>query len=654
MAHVTVGVLGHVDHGKTSLVRALTGIETDRLREEKERGLSIVLGYAWLESEKGVIDFIDVPGHEDFIRMMIAGSTGIDYTLLLVAANEGIKPQTEEHFNIAGFLGIHNGLVVITKSDLVSRSKRAQVRHEIRNFTEGTFMRGAQIVETSIDDERSIGNLRGMLEKQLLNPTERKNIGKCYLPLDRVFTMAGFGVVATGTLRNGDLADGQEVEIMPRDSRERRVRIRRLQVHNQPETTAHPGQRVAVNLRNVNREMIARGDALVSPGYLRPTRLLDVELQLVDRLPRLPKYGEAVRVLFGTCEVSAQLRILGHKRLEPGSTCMAQFVCRRDVAAPVGERFIVRAMSPVTTIGGGRILDNAPVKHRRSDQDVVTRLQSLASNNAAEVIQALVHSAGSRGISMAELSAAANIPRDEPGRLLDEAKIVFVQPQQVMSKFAFDALCDETLTEIGRFHKENPNRTGQPLSELRSRLRGDVDEVVFRFFIEYLDSHDLVRTNKNIIRLSEFNPLRSLDVKEQKLAEEIIESFKSGGLKPPELAEVLQDDPGRKRLYHLLTETGELVPIHNRVVKSPPDKRDSGGYRAIVFHRLAIKGMVRKLEQAYPAPDTFTVADVRKLVDTSRKFAIPLLEHLDSLRVTLRVGDKRKLLPNFRDAEFRE
>ena len=295
-AHITAGVSGHVDHGKTSLVRALTGMETDRLREEQERGLSIVPGYAYLESERGVIDFIDVPGHEDFIRMMIAGATGIDYLLLTVAANEGIKPQTREHLHIAELLGVGKGLAVLSKSDLVSPGACRRVADELRDFTAGTFMAGCRVMETSVSDRQSIDNLGTFLEQQLLDPVERIDTGRCYLPLDRVFTMAGFGTVATGTLRNGALATGQEVELLPQ---KRRAVIRQLQVHNREQDLAFPGQRVAVNLRNVDRSRIARGDVLAAPGYLEPTRRLDAELRLLDG-PEAPlKYGERVRVLFG-------------------------------------------------------------------------------------------------------------------------------------------------------------------------------------------------------------------------------------------------------------------------------------------------------------------------------------------------------------------
>ena len=587
-------------------------------------------GFAFIESEGGVIDFIDVPGHEDFIRMMISGATGIDYLLLTVAANEGIKPQTQEHFNIAGLLGLDKGLVVITKSDLVTRAERDRVRDGIRDFTAGTFMAGAQITETSISDGDSINNLTMLLEQQLLNPAGRKDIGQCYLPLDRVFTMPGFGTVATGTLRNGTLSNGQEVAIMPLG---RQAHIRQLQVHNKAEETAYPGQRVAVNLRNVDRTQVARGDVLASPGYLKPARLLDVELQLLKRAGPPPRFGEKIRVLFGTCDISAELRILGGGHAQPGSTCAAQLACQRDVVAPAGEHFIVRSMSPITTIGGGRILDNNPVKHRRSDQGAVTRLSRLASGNTADVIHELIQARGTRGIEMMDLSRSVNLARDELTHTLDETKVVSVDAERLLSRTIFDALCGQVLSEIERFHGANPIRKGQPLAQLRSRLEGNIDDVVFRFLIEHLGEHGFVRMDNDVIRLKDFDPLHTLDAEQKKIVEDIAGAFKSGDLKPPELNEILQGDPHRKRLYQFLTEIGELVPIHSK-----------GLNRVLVFHRQCIDEMVRNLERAYPHSTAFTVAEMRKLVDTSRKFAIPLLEYLDSTRVTIRIGDKRKLL----------
>ena len=627
---ITAGVAGHVDHGKTSLVRALTGMETDRLREEKERGLSIVPGYAYLESERGMVDLIDVPGHEDFIRMMISGATGIDYLLLTVAANEGIKPQTREHLHIADLLGAEKGLAVITKSDLATPGACGRVADEIRHFSAGTFMEGCRIIETSVNDGQSIDNLRMCLEQQLLDPVERNDTGQCYLPLDRVFTMAGFGTVATGTLRNGALATGREVEILPQG---RSAVIRQMQVHNREEDIAYPGQRVAVNLRNVDKNHIARGDVLASPGYLKPTRLLDVELRLLEGTDAPPKYGETTRVLFGACEVAAKLRILGGAQTQPGSTFPAQLDCARAVAAPVGERFIVRSMSPARTIGGGRILDNAPAKHRRSDQRAVSRLSRLAGGDTADIIRELVTAEGVQGMDIAALAMSLNLAEEELAHRLDEAEYVFIETRRVMSGDAFKTLCEQALAEVEEFHRTNPLRKGQPLEDLLTRLGGGTDETVFRFLLAHLGAQGLIHTDKTLVRLRDFDPIKALDNDEKKTAGEIADAFKSGALQPPELNEVLQGNPERKRLYRFLTETGELVPLHNRETN-----------RTLVFHRHNIDQAVRKLEQTYPNSVAFTMADARKLLDTSRKYAIPLLEYLDGQRVTVRIGDKRKLL----------
>ena len=629
-SQITAGVAGHVDHGKTSLVRALTGMETDRLREEKERGLSIVPGYAYLESERGVVDLIDVPGHEDFIRMMIAGVTGIDYLLLTVAANEGIKPQTREHLHIADLLGAGKGLTVITKSDLAAPGDCGRVADEIRDVTTGTFMESCRIIKTALSDGRSIDNVRTLLERQLLNPIERLDIGQCYLPLDRVFTTSGFGTVATGTLRNGALATGREVDILPRG---RRAVVRRLQVHNREQALAHPGQRVAVNLRNVDRNHLARGDVLASPGYLKPTRLLDVELRLLDDVQARPGHGEMVRVLFGTSETPARLRVLGGGQAQPGSTFPAQLDCARTVTAPVGERFIVRSLSPVRTLGGGRILDNAPVKHRRSDRRAVVRLSRLASRNTLEVIGELVRGRGAQGMNVADLARFVHLGEAELVHRLDEAEYVFIEARRVMSGDIFRTLCARVTAVLEEFHRTNPLRKGQPLGDLRARFGESVDETVFRFLLDQLAERGLLRTDKTLVRLRDFEPMEALGAEDKKTAGEIAATFRAGGLQPPELNEVLQGNPQRQRLYRFLTETGELAPLHNRETS-----------RTLVFHRDSIDQAVRKLEQAYPNSAAFTMADARKLLDTSRKYAIPLLEYLDGRRVTVRIGDKRKLL----------
>ena len=295
-------------------------------------------------------------------------------------------------------------------------------------------------------------------------------------------------------------------------------------------------------------------------------------------------------------------------------------------------------MSPVATIGGGRILDNSPVKHRRSDKSAVSRLSSLASGDTTEVIHELVRAKGARGMDLTELSRAVNLATDELLQGLDGSEVVSAGPERLLSKAAFDSLCEQALAGIARFHEANPGRQGQPLAEFRANLEAGVDDPVFRFLVEYLVEQGLVQTDKSIVRLQDFDPLGTLDATEKKIAGEIATAFASGGLKPPELDEVLQGNPQRKRLYRLLADTGELIPLHN-----------TGINRVLVFHRRCIDEMVRKLEHAYPGSTTFSVAEARKLLDTTRKFAIPLLEYLDSRRVTIRIGDTRKLNPGRND-----
>ena len=335
----------------------------------------------------------------------------------------------------------------------------------------------------------------------------------------------------------------------------------------------------------------------------------------------------------GACEVPAKLRILGAGESQPGSTFPAQLDCARAVVAPVGERFIVRSLSPTRTVGGGRILDNAPPRHRRSDPRAVTRLARLASADTAEVIRELVRAAGARGMDVADLARSVNLAEHELAHRLEATDCVSIEPRRVMCRGTFKALCDQATTELEKFHRAHPLRKGQPLEDLRARFGDGIDETVFRFLVDHLARAGLVHTDRTLVRRRDFDPLEALDAADRKIARGVAGAFRAGGLQPPELNEALQGNPQRERLYRFLAETGELVPIHNR---------ETG--RTLVFHRQSINEMVRRLQRAYPNPAAFTVADARNLLDTSRKFVIPLLEHLDGRRVTVRIGNRRKLL----------
>jgi len=382
MDQLTIGVLGHVDHGKTALVKALTGTDTDRLEEEKRRGLSIVLGFAYLESDQGIVDFIDAPGHEDFIRTMISGATGIDAVLLVIAADEGIKPQTLEHFNIAQLLGITQGLIVINKSDLVDSSALAATKNEITEVVRGTFLEDAPMHTVSARIGDGIDDLAQALARTISSKSPKVSSDTFYLPLDRVFTIDGMGTVGTGTLRSGAIRSDDEVEIMPAGIT---ATIREIQVHGRKVDVASPGQRVAVNLRGVKRDQLQRGDVLIRPNSIVETKSLLARFQVLADLPRLPKRNELIRLLFGTTEVLAKMRVVGDDPIEPDTDLLVKFHCRDSVVVSAGERFIARTSSPVFTFGGGEILEHA-VTEKTNKTEVVGNDDSIREPDREAVI----------------------------------------------------------------------------------------------------------------------------------------------------------------------------------------------------------------------------------------------------------------------------
>jgi len=417
---LTLGVIGHVDHGKTSLVRALTGIETDRLKEEKERGLSIVLGFSYMQGARAAIDLIDVPGHENLVRTMVSGATGMDGALLVVAANEAIMPQTREHVAIAHLLGVDRGVVVITKRDLVSEIELKHTIEEVRSFTAGTFLENAEVVSTSTRENQGMRELGQAIDK--ITPIDRRNSKKAFpfLPIDRAFTMPGFGVVVTGTLRGGDLTTRSNVELLPS---KRAATIRGLQVHNRPVDRATPGQRVAVNVRQVKREDISRGDVLALQGRIDATNRVDVELRLLNSQNEPLKNGATVEFLAGTTSVTSRVRLLDPKTLEPGATGFAQLRFPRSVATYQMQRFIIRTGSPIRTIGGGTVLDANPELHRRFGAATKSRLETIAHGSSVEKTQMYLAEADVSGTTLDGLSDLLCLDTDDVN-----AALAFIDP----------------------------------------------------------------------------------------------------------------------------------------------------------------------------------------------------------------------------------
>ncbi len=606
-----IGTAGHIDHGKTSLVRALTGIDTDRLEEEKRRGISIDLGFAHL----GDISFIDVPGHERFVKNMLAGASGIDAVLLVIAADESIKPQTREHFDICRLLGIRRGVIALTKADLVDPDLLDLARLEAEEFVQGSFLEGAPIIPVSATTGAGLDQLRATLES--LKATNKDATLFPRLPVDRSFSMKGHGAVVTGTLVAGTLAVQDEVELYPSG---KRARVRGLQVHGQSVERAHAGERTAVNLAGIDSPEIQRGMVLAPPGILRATQQVDAVFDLLEGAHPL-KHRAPVHFHAGTAEVEAQARLLASlEPMKPGARAHVRFALRDPLLLLPGDRFIVRMFSPVVTIGGGIVIDiDAPPRIRRADLD--RRLTALETGNRVEILVA----ESKYGMSGAELTART-------GQRVPE--------EWVISPEAIDRIVTGIREVLKEFHRKNPLQPGIPKEELRSReLPGApaflLDAILNRSLGPRLAVNeprpqrpfvsDIVLEG-DIVRLASHRVALKQD--EEAATAKIEALFRDAGLAVPATSEVLAKsgiEPSRARtLLQILLKNRKLIRVSDE----------------LIFHSSAIDALKKTLQKGA----RFSVTDFKDLTGISRKYAIPLLEFLDRERVTRREGDSRIVL----------
>jgi selenocysteine-specific elongation factor len=624
---LTLGIVGHVDHGKTALVRALTGIDTDRLKEERERGLSIVLGFAFLETEHAVVDLIDVPGHEDFIRAMIAGATALDGIVLCVAANEGVMPQTVEHFNIARLLEVDRGLVVITKTDLVDREKLASVKAEVERFVRHTFLEGAPVIEFSAVSGDGLAAVREALARLAARPVEREASGAFFLPLDRVFTIRGFGLVATGTLRGGPLGTGDAVEVMPA---RKASSVRALQNHGRPIDRAVPGMRVAVNLRQLSRDEVERGAVLAAPGSVVPTRRLDAELRLLEDAQRGVANGAVLRFLTGTTEASARVRLLDSRELAPGESAMAQINLDRDVATRSSERFLLRTQSPMRTIGGGRILDVNAVRHKRFDPSVKARLETRASGDLERIVEQRLEEAGGAGIGVGELAATLGAQRDAIAALIARLGAQRIGDDIAVGGVAYERLLTGIVAAVERFHREQPLKKGLGIASLAKELGAGVE--IVHCALKELSARGKVQLADELVSGAGYDPFARLGERERQLVTEIERAFLSGGLEPQAPEAIVGSSKPAQVIYGLLLETGRLVRL-----------RTYDRHSTVVLHARTLDEAKHALARKFPYPRPFAVKDARDLLGSTRKHVVPLLEHFDAAGVTVRSGDQRRL-----------
>lgn len=619
-----VGVVGHVDHGKTALVRALTGIETDRLKEEQARGVSIVPGFALLSTSAGEIDLVDLPGHERFVRAMVSGATGMRAVLLAVDAHEGIKPQTVEHLEIARLMGVRRGVLALTKSDLATPETIAARSAEIAAAAARAGLEAGPVIPTSTVTGAGLGDLAQALASLLDEAEPGTDDGFPYLPVDRVFSRAGFGTVVTGTLRRGPLAVGDTVEIAPGG---RSAVVRGLQIHGRPVERAEPGRRTAVALRGVGLDEIARGQALAPAGLLAPSGWLDVAITAAASADNPLASGTACRLLFGTTEVEARLRLLDRDTLEPGADTQAQLHLAEPVAVPAREPFVLRLDSPTATIAGGRILDPSSRRRRRHDPRTMADLAALATREPAKAIAVRLGQAGAAGVSLLELARLAGTAPDRARTLLRASGAHDIS-DRFIGAAAFEALRTGILAALAQHHRDNPMEHGIAVERL-SRLLALPDMLITTALRDLAAAGSVSQTG-TLWRRADFDPARN----ESETARRLEQIFRRAGLNPPDESEAVGRDVRRREALTYLVGAGTVIRAVDRVQR-----------RAVLFHRDAVASARTRLTEAFPnaaTPETgFLAREAGATLGISRKFSIPLLEHLDATGFTRRAGDRR-------------
>jgi selenocysteine-specific elongation factor len=642
MQHVVVGTAGHIDHGKSSLVLALTGTDPDRLREEKERGITIELGFAHTIEDGIALSFVDVPGHERFVRNMLAGVAGMDLVMLHVAADESVMPQTHEHFEICRLLRVPGGLVVVTKADLADPATLDVVRLEIQELVAGSFLDGAPVVAVSSRTGDGIPELRRTLASLASTVRRRSSAGPPRMPIDRVFSMKGFGTVVTGTLLTGRLSQDDELVLEPSG---RVVKVRGIQVHGKGERAAVAGQRVAVNVAGAEVSDLTRGETLTVPGAVSVTRRVDVSFELL-RTARPLAHGARVRFHQGARELLGRVAISGAATVEPGAPGFARVHLEAPAVLVRGDRFILRAYSPLETIAGGSVLDPLPPRRGVRTAAGIARFARLATSSSplaagtrvegsgdVDAVMVMVEEAGVPGLPLGQIVGRAGVAVDARDSLIAELKRrgLAVSIGGVLVSAARLASVEEALVAaVGRYHSSHPLEEGIPREELRERLFPGAPIAVFEEVVRGLAARSVILDRDRVARVGH---RVALTEQETRVRDAIVEAAKAGGFAPPDAAAVAAAtgaQPGMfDRLATLLVRQGVLVRVGD-----------------LLFHQSALERLKQEIQsmKREGTIDTIDVATFKSRYSVTRKHAIPLLEYLDRERVTRRVGDVRKIL----------
>ncbi len=624
MRHIILGTAGHIDHGKSSLVRALTGIDPDRLKEEKERGITIDIGFADLSFPEAdlTVGIVDVPGHEKLIRNMLAGAGGIDMVLLVIAADEGIMPQSREHLAICNLLKIKSGLIALTKADLVEAEWLQLVRDEVKGFVKGTFLDGAPIISVSARTGNNLDLLKKEIMEMALSISPKTPRGLFRLPVDRVFTLKGFGTVITGTAISGMVTVDDPVEILPSNIK---TKVRGLHSHGRAIDTAIAGQRVAINLQGVEKEDIRRGDVAVTPSRFHPTKVIDSFLELLADVPSL-KSKSLIHFYAGTSETVARVILYERDELKAGENCYCQLRLKDPVVVTSGDRYIIRRFSPLETLGGGEILDPAPVRRRR--RDGIADLAVLHGGGLREKLALKIEKAGPAGIVIHSVEGWINAEPDIIAEAVDglfKDGTLLRYEDILLHRQAVVRLRQAMLELLKAFHRKNPLKPGMPKEEVRTTLK--IDPRLFNFV---LSGFNEIVADKDLLRSREFRI--SLSSSEEENRTKILELLVKGGFQPPakeELASSLKMDQKRiTDILGLMSKEGAVVRLSD----------------SLYLPAATYEKMMTIIRDFFSKKGEMTVAEFRDLLNTTRKYALPFLEYLDSRKITIRTGDVRKLM----------
>lgn len=636
---IIVGTAGHIDHGKTALVKALTGTDADRLPEEKTRGITIDIGFAELDLGDVKIGFVDVPGHEKFVKNMLAGASGIDLVLLVVAADEGVMPQTREHFEICRLLETKTGAIVLTKKDLVDEELLELVNLDVAELVENSFLENAPVVAVSARTGEGVDELKNVLKTLAAAVPARSDEAVTRLAIDRSFSVKGFGAVATGTLLSGEITEADEMEILPAG---RKVRVRGLQTHGKSVTRARAGQRTAVNLGGIENSEITRGMTLAQSGVLHPVQIFDAEIEVLKTAAKALKSRQRVRVHIGTIEALARVQVLNAPgEIEPGETDFVQLRLEIPIVCIPEERFILRFFSPQITIAGGRVLDNAPAKHRRKDTENAGKTLEKLTRAAtrAERVKIYLETETTRGAKFADLQARTgwkNSVLEEALRENIEKKAIIAAENYFVARTPFDNLKAKTFAEIENFHRREPLGWGILRETLREKIFAHFAPEIFRAVLSALETEKKAFAEKDVVRAATHRAELSTD--EKILRERLENIYRRAKLEVPKLDDALaeaakhakSDKIHARKIFQLLLNAGEIVKITED----------------FYFAKAAIDDLIDKMKSfaARNADKLFDVADFKEIAGVSRKYAIPLLEYLDREKITRRSGDKRLIL----------